>query len=669
LAWALFVASVLLTIGGLGGQVPGALHQGHGIGWIMARIAGSPIVPVAAFIGAGLLVSLRQQRNPAGWLMLVIGLCWSLVMLPEGVFETTYFSAMAWVLPFGLMGTHLLLRLPDGRLASPRWRWVSRASTAAIAVAGTFLPTSDDTPVDLASILGLIGLFALLFCILLSVASLVVRARRAGADERHQLRWIAAGAAVFFGVYLLSFVPGMLGVGDVGDLGGVVFVAYGAIPIGIGIAILKYRLYDIDIVIRKALIVAGLAVFFTAIYAAVVGGIGALVGSHSTTGLSFLAAALVAVGFQPALARARRFADRVVYGKRATPYEVLAEFSERVGEAYADDDVLVRMATVVGHGVGALRADVWLRLEDRMHVVASWPDADRTGPDAAPPSVTADATGIAAIGSNGTVFPIEDRGDVLGALAVSMPPSDPMDPSKESLLSGLASQARLVLRNVRLTEELKARLEDLRASRTRLVAAQDEERRRLERNIHDGAQQQLVALTLKARLAKDATRSDPGRATELLTQIEADSRVALDDLRDLARGIYPPLLADRGLVAALQAQAAKSAVAVTVSADGVGRFQQDVEAAVYFSCLEALQNAAKYAEATSAQVRLARSNGRLTFEVADDGRGFDPRTTRRGSGLQGIHDRLGALGGEIEVRSSPGAGTTVAGWIPAVAGV
>src|SRR5262249_13031877 len=157
-------------------------------------------------------------------------------------------------------------------------------------------------------------------------------------------------------------------------------------------------------------------------------------------------------------------------------------------------------------------ADVWLRLEDRMHVAASWPHRDRTDPDGASSSVTADAAGLAAIGSGGTVFPIEDRGDLLGALAVSMPPSDPMDPSKASLLSRLAPQARLVLRNVRLTEELKGRLEDLRASRTRLVAAQDQERRRLERNIHDGAQQQLVALTLKARLARDATRSDPERA-------------------------------------------------------------------------------------------------------------------------------------------------------------
>jgi signal transduction histidine kinase len=262
------------------------------------------------------------------------------------------------------------------------------------------------------------------------------------------------------------------------------------------------------------------------------------------------------------------------------------------------------------------------------------------------------------------VFPIEHQGAALGALSVTMSPSDPMDPSKERLVADLASQAGLVLRNVRLTEELKGRLEELTASRKRLVAAQDEERRRLERNIHDGAQQQLVALAVKARLARQFTQNDPPKAAELLTQIEAETRTAIDDLRDLARGIYPPLLADQGLVAALDAQARKASAATRVHGDGLGRFGQDVEAAVYFSCLEAMQNAAKYADATTADVTLARSNGRLSFEVSDDGRGFDPATAGRGSGLQGMADRLGALGGVMKVRSAPGAGTTVTGWVP-----
>jgi signal transduction histidine kinase len=232
-----------------------------------------------------------------------------------------------------------------------------------------------------------------------------------------------------------------------------------------------------------------------------------------------------------------------------------------------------------------------------------------------------------------------------------------MTPSRERLVRDLASQAGLVLRNVRLIEEL-------RASRQRLVAAQDAERRRLERNIHDGAQQQLVALTVKLRLLEQTAARDPAKAVEIAEQLQHETTTALEDLRDLARGIYPPLLADEGLPAALTAQARKAEIPVIVRADEVGRFSQDVEAAVYFSCLEALQNVAKYANASRVTISLARSDGHLVFAVADDGIGFDPAAAHRGTGLQGIADRMDALRGRLEVESAPGAGTTLSGSLP-----
>jgi signal transduction histidine kinase len=660
LAWALFVAAVGLFVVGILARIPEAAEQGRSAGWILARLLGSAWAPLLGFGIAGLLVALRRPGNPAGWFMLVIAVGWGSTMLPGNDQSSfAYFSAMPWVLPFGLMGTHLLLRLPDGHLPSPGWRWVSRASTVTIALAGTFMPTEDNAPFTVGAALGLAGLLALLVCILLSVASLFVRRRHADAEQRHQLRWIATGAAIFFSVYLLSFVPSWIGIAEAGGLGGLVFLAYAAIPAGIGVAILKYRLWDIDIVIRKALVVAVLAAFFTAVYALVVGGVGALVGSTSTTGLSFVAAALVAVGFQPVLTRARRFADRFVYGKRATPYEVLAEFSERVGETYADDDVLQHMAKVVAEGIGAAHAEVWIRVEERLRVAARWPaDAGRTPPALPLNGSTPEIPGADA------VFPVEHQGELLGALSVTTPANDPMDPAKSRLVADLAAQAGLVLRNVRLNAALRTRLDDLQAAQKRLVTAQDEERRRLERNIHDGAQQQLVALAVKARLARQLTARDPAKAAEMIGQIEEETRTALEDLRDLARGIYPPLLADKGLLAALEAQARKAAVATSVTGDGVGRFGQDVEAAVYFSCLEAMQNVAKYARASRTDVRLSNGDGRLTFEVRDDGVGFDPAATGMGTGLQGMADRLGALGGTVDVTSSPGAGTTVRGSLP-----
>jgi signal transduction histidine kinase len=351
---------------------------------------------------------------------------------------------------------------------------------------------------------------------------------------------------------------------------------------------------------------------------------------------------VVALLFQPVLARARRFADRVVYGERATPYEVLAEFGEHLAETYAADDVLPRMAHVLAEGVGADRARVWLEENGDLRPVAAWP------PDA-------EATAVEEYRTE-----VRHQGELLGAFSVSMPANDPMDPSKEKLVGDVAAQAGLVLRNVRLVE-------DLRASRRRLVSAQDEERRKLERNIHDGAQQQLVALAVKARLAQQLLDRDATRAAGMLVEIESETIGALEDLRDLARGIYPPLLADKGLAAALTSQAQKSAVPVTISPDGVGRYPQAVEAAVYFSVLEALQNVAKYAGAKRAEVTLREEGAALVFEVRDDGHGFDTTEMQYGTGLQGIADRLAALDGSLAVVSARGGGTTVSGAIPVAA--
>ncbi|MGZ4114141.1 MAG: histidine kinase [Actinomycetota bacterium] len=611
----------------------------------------SLVPPAVAFSVVGLVVARRRPDHAAGWLMLVIGLIWSLGVGPSTPKGTTleWITAGFWIPPFGVMGTHLLLRLPNGRLPSERWRVLSRLSTSAMAITMfgfLFDPSLKGNPIAnrQVALFGLFGLILLAGCIVASIVSLFVRRRRADAVERRQLRWIAAGGLVFLLTWIGSFVVNVVfGIRD-GTLasavvGFVTLCGYAAVPISIGFAILKYRLFEIDVVIRKAVIVAVLAMFFTAVYVLVVGVVGAAVGSRSTPALSFVAAALVAVGIQPVLARARRFADRVVYGQRATPYEVLADFGRQLGGTYAADDVLPRIAHVLHDGVGASRARVLLRVVDEFRQVAVWPS-----------DATADAADDLSI-------EVRDQGEVLGALAVAMPVNDPIDEGKSKLVADLAAQAGLVLRNVRLVEEL-------RASQRRIVTAQDQERRRLERNIHDGAQQQLVALAVKARLARSLVDRDTGKAGEILDQIGAETQDALEDLRDLARGIYPPLLADKGLVAALEAQARKAAIPVEVSPDGIGRYAQEVEAAVYFSILETLQNTAKYANASRVEVRLEQQDGRLRFEVRDDGVGFDASERSYGTGLQGIADRLAALDGAVHVRSAVGAGTSVAGSLP-----
>ena len=647
-AWALFLVAAGFGIFG----VAFLLYE-WSTGAMSARLALSQsalVPPAVAFSVVGFIVARLRPDHPAGWLMLGIGLIWSLGVGPQTTGSTTaWITAGFWVPPFGVMGTHLLLRLPSGAMPSERWRLLSRLSTAAMAltmVGFLFDPSLQGNPIanrPLAT-LGLLGLIVLALCIIASIASLFVRRRRADAVERRQLRWIAVGGLVFLASWIGSFVlTGVFGIRD-GTLassviGFATLCGYAAVPVSIGFAILKYKLFDIDVVMRKAVIVAVLAVFFTAVYALVVGVVGAAVGSHSTPALSFVAAALVAIGIQPVLARARRFADRVVYGRRATPYEVLADFGKQLGGTYAADDVLPRIAHVLHDGIGASRARVLLRVGDEFRQVAVWP---------------ADAHAVAA---DDLSIEVRDQGEVLGALAVTMPANDPIDESKAKLVSDLAAQAGLVLRNVSLVEELKA-------LQRRIVAAQDQERRRLERNIHDGAQQQLVALAVKARLARSLVDRDAPKAGVMLEQIGAETQDALENLRDLARGIYPPLLADKGLVAALEAQARKAAVPVSISPDGVGRYPQEVEAAVYFSALEALQNVAKYADASRVSIALEQRDEYLAFEVRDDGRGFDPDETGHGTGLQGIADRLSALDGSLRVRSSAGEGTTVTGRVP-----
>jgi signal transduction histidine kinase len=634
-----------------------------------------------AFPTVGVVLAIRRPRNTLGWLMLAIALPFA----SPGTAYATYatitrhgelpgaalafaIDAPMWVPFIGLSG-FLLLLFPDGHLPSPRWRWFATTCAVGLTLLFLYILFSPSTAADSglpqlrnpfgvpalrAAPLGVLIPFAPL-TVIGGAAAIILRLRRSPDPvQRRQLRWLAWGAAIIAITYGLAFIPQVVGLPagsrleDVLDT--IAISSFVLIPITIGIAVLRYRLYDIDLVIKKTVVFAVVVGFIAFVYVALVVGVGALVGSRGSPVLSAVAASVVALVFQPVRARARRLADRVVYGRRATPYEVLADFSDRVGETYAADDVVSRMARVVGEGIGAERSEVWIRLDEGDRVAAVWP-ADAV-PSATP--AAADAS-----------FPVEHRGEPLGSLAVVMPANDPMDPARTKLLSDLAAQAGLVLRNVRLTQELRARLDDLRAAQKRLVAAQDEERKRLERNIHDGAQQQLVALGVRMRLVDQLVDRDPARAHESLEQLQADVTTALGDLRDLARGIYPPLLADEGLAAALVAQARRATTPVEVDIALPARLAPQIEAALYFSCLECMQNVAKYAAASSIAVRVWIDDDDVVFEVEDDGRGFDPSSHGYGTGLQGIADRLGALDGSLEVRSAPGEGTTVRGRVPA----
>ena len=648
------------------------------------------IVMILGYTTVGALLAARVRGNPIGWLMMVSGggflvaalsseyAKWALLTTP-GQHPLTSLAVFLnnWMFILAIAPIPLILILfPNGTVPSARWRWLPWALVAGFAVGalGTIIrPGRVDidprvrplNPSGIAgvrpfvdpvlAVTGLLGIVLSLLCVVL----LIQRFRGARDEERQQLRWLAYVAVVGGATFLLALVTSIgLKPGQSRALNDLAFYAFFAcvglgIPAATGVAVLRYRLWDLDIVVKKTVVFAIVATVVTTIYVVVLLAIPTLVFgvNKSFSPLVFGTTVAIAILFQPLRARARRLADRLVYGRRATPYEVLSEFSDRLSGSYSTEDVLPRMAQLLREGTGATRAIVWLRVGDELVPAATAPpDADR------PPPIRQAGDELIGFDAATGAFPVRHQGELLGAISLDLPPSDPMTGDKERLVLDVAAQAGLVLRNVRLIEEL-------RASRRRIVAAQDERARKLERDIHDGAQQQLVALSVQLRLAEQLVGKDPDKERELLRRIQSQATNALEDLRDLARGIYPPVLADQGLAAAIEAQARKASLPVTVDSDGIGRYSREVETAVYFSVLEALNNAAKYAEASAATVRLASSDG-LTFEVTDDGRGFDPANVQRGTGLQGMADRLESVGGRLEVQSSPGAGTMVVGHIP-----
>ena len=643
---------------------------------------------VVLWVGTGVLIVSRRPSNWAGWLFVITGIPFPFASLAQAVMVLGLKAEPGSVPLIGVWATVgeyalypialvplLFLLYPDGRVPSPRWRWVVVALVGGTGLAvlgfgfrpGPFNNWIQDgilyenpLGIDAFTFGGAVisvGAIAALLAAVATVVGVRQRFRRSTGEERQQLRvlvFVASLAGTFFVLqWVIALAGAGLGIESAENSTGIFGLLFGltaftivvGIPVAYLVAILRYRLWDLDVVIKKTVVFGVVATGLTLLVLLVVLAIPALTVG---TGLSGWEVGLLAFGIGlglllgPLRRLARRLADRIVYRKRATPFEVLTAFSERIGDTYSTEDVLPRMVQVLASGTGATSARVLLRIGGELREVARWPEEETSG--------TGDEY----------VAPVAHLGEDLGALAVRMPANDPMDPGKGKLVADLAAQTGLVLRNVRL-------IEDLRASRQRVVTAQDEERRKLERNIHDGAQQQLVALQVKQRLVEGLVERDPPKAKEMLAQLQAETGAALDDLRDLARGIYPPLLADKGLPAALEAQARRSPVPVSVDPDGVGRYPQEIESAVYFCTLEALNNVAKYADATAVRVILTHEDGRLSFSVIDDGRGFDPASTGYGTGLQGMADRLEAIGGDLRVESAPDRGTTVTGGVPAEA--
>jgi signal transduction histidine kinase len=705
-AWSLWILTLVIAALGLSllvwdwaAPVPAGFFGIRGFSGLWA----------VGFGGVGALLAWRRPSHPVGWILAAAGL---VAAVDFATFEyglaasaghrlpgseyAGWVQLWIWVPFVALIAVYLFLLFPGGRLPAPRWRTVSwlAGGFAIVAIGGLALfPGSERpnlpalrnpfgvAPVPVSSGVIVASLTGLLGCAVLAVCSLFARARRGTDVERQQIKWLAySGGLVALTLVpstILSLTPGI----PARIAEGALMLAILTVPVAVAVAVLKYRLYDLDIVVRKTVVAALVAGAFTAVYAIVVVAVGAVTGRPGSSPLTFAAAALAAVLLQPVRARAGLLADRLVYGRRATPYEVLSEFSGQMAGAYSVEDVLPRMAAMVGQATGAERAEVWMRTGGTEQLAAAWPaqavSAPPPGePAAAPapellaaplpvtqappgPALTAAPEADRAQNGGAHVFEVEHQGERLGSLRVTFAPREPLTAAGERLVQAVAGQAGLILRNVGLVE-------DLRASRQRLVAAADQARRDLERDLHDGAQQQIVALMAKLRLARNQLVRDPAVAGQTLAEAQAEAQQTLQDLRELARGIHPSVLSDQGILAAVQSRITRFPIGVRLTAGpelAGARYPDQIEGAAYFLVCEALVNVLKHAHASQVQVTLSDDGSRLRAEITDDGAGFVPADAA-GSGLTGLTDRIEAVGGSLSIRSRPGAGTRLAGELP-----
>jgi len=665
----------------------------------ISNFAAAPAAVLYGTLGA---LVVRRAGNVIGWFVLGVGASMAIVasasayavlgITHPGTLPAPELMALLaeWsFVPVNAALVFMLLLFPSGTLPSPRWRPLAALTllATALALAGFVvhprliaLPAPGGESLMVANPLGIESLGPVLSTVLIgtlnswgvvdtvllaaATVSLAIRYRSGGRDVRKQIKWIMV-AAVVFTVAQLAALLGIAATGS--EQNPVTIVAFAVVPIVallgipalITVAILRHGLYQIDVIINRAIRYGLLSAALTAIYILIVVGIGTTAGYAGGPLLNAAAALAIAVLFQPLRRRAQLLANRIVYGQRATPYQVLSDFARDMADQLDVDVALDRMAAVLAAATGAVRVEVWVRVGPRLRPQATWPH----GSTPSAPVPLAGSAVLPAFDAVTRAVAVRHGDELLGAITVQKPRNEAVSATEDKLLEHLASQAGLVLRNVRLTAELQARIDDLRASRRRLVQAQDTERHRIERNLHDGAQQQLVALNIQLTLLEGAA-DDPGEVRQITGDLRTGLRAALDDLRALARGIYPQLLADQGLRAALRAQADRAPLPVEVDADGIGRYPREAEATAYFCILEALQNVAKYAQASRAIIALSCPDGHLGFTVTDDGDGFDTAKAAHGTGLQGMADRLAAVGGTLRVDSAPGSGTTVSGTLP-----
>ncbi len=555
----------------------------------------------------------------------------------------------------------LLFWFPDNRLPSHRWRWVVYlpfvvAATGGLAAVinngwgGDLQQSSRPGPLreefgPIGDALGSLFNSGQVLVNLAALLALVLHYRRGDTAARRQIRWLFFGVAIFT-LTSATQVIWTVGASSTSTSAAMVALALTAIPVSIGIAIVRHRLFDIDVVISRTLLYVSILIVIAAVYVAIVFGVGSLIGGTATESpvLAIAATGLIAIVFHPVRIRLERLANRIVFGRRATPYEVLSTFTQ--GVAVTDEETLATLARSLAEGTVATGASVWSTEGGSLELISSWPERAETratamiGPD-----------GELLVPGAERTYPISHDDRVIGAIGLEVPVGEVLPPADEALVGELAAGVGLALWNRELANDLRAGIAELRASRRRLVTVQDQTRHRLERDLHDGAQQRLVAVKVRLSIAQQmAAKAEAEATAQQLAALCAEADETIESLRDFARGVYPPLLESEGLAAALAAQVARSTVPIDVDCRLEGRQPRNVEATVYFCVIELVDLLAG-----------AESSGRIEIAVTEEPAGLTIRVTTGQGSTPGswsgplpdrLVDRFEALDGNLDLQTA-----------------
>lgn len=627
-----------------------------GLGWIIG---------VMAIATLGALVVWRRGSLVQGWLLTGFAFFWAMGLFAYHFFGFPYIRVGSLsTLDLGLVRTliaigdsafalavvsfvFLLFVGPDGTLPSPRWRWIAwfLVGFAPLMIWGqvlnavkvvdvdawlarstwwSFAGATNRSPID--EVLDVASIVVAIIITFLMGWVLWHRIRTAEGERRQQLKWIALGCSAVLAWWILWFpIPEAAWLGTAQTLlPGPALILF---AVGFAMALFKYRLWDVDVVVRRSLVYGVLWLVIAGVYVGVAAGLGMLAGAQFPISVAIVLTAVATLVFQPARQWLEAIADRWVFGKRASPVDALQTLGRGMAGSGRPDDIAETLADTINRAL-----------------VVSWVRVEITGSTPVDVGVLSDEAE--------TTLPVAWGGEVFGVLRCQPQRGAALGDEDLLLLEALVDQAALAIAHARMA--------------TRLVNAQEEERRRIERNIHDGTQQDLTNLVAQLGMARARAKGDPAVIADL-NRIQEDAQRILGELRQLAQGIYPSVLRDGGLVSAIEDRCSRLPIDVNVrigTALAQTRLPTEAEAAAYFFTAEALNNVIKHSKATSVDVALYLDGTRLGVEVKDDGVGFDPKTNGEGSGIIGLTDRVRALGGEITVSSSLGNGSVVAARLP-----